>query len=221
VNPARRRALSFLPSLFPYAGLAVWGFLRSARAEEERRTFIEIPPQATDDAERIEVREFFYYGCGACYAFEPYLREWEENKAKDVLLVRTPALRTTRWIPLTKVYLVLLKLGAHLRLHQEVFDAYHFDNIDLGDGPVFADWAVSKGLEREAVQRWWDSKEIAAALEVTHSVTRRYYVQSVPTLIIDGRYLTSPALAGGQKETITVIEELIDRRRRERPPSST
>ncbi len=205
------------------AGLAGLGYAWSVLAEDEPlpRKFFPIPAQPTDDVERIEVREFFYYGCGACYAFEPYLREWEENKATDVQLVRTPALRTTRWIPLTMVYLVLLKLGAHARLHQDVFDAYHFDNADLGDGNAFADWAATKGLDRNLVRSTWDSKEVAKALELTHVVTRRYGVQSVPTLIIDGRYLTSPSLAGGQEETIALVNELIERRRQERAQSAS
>ncbi len=184
--------------------------------DEGRPKFFLIPAQPTDDPQRIEVREFFYYGCGACYAFEPYLREWEQDKATDVLLVRTPALRTTRWIPLTKVYLVLLKLGAHVRFHQDVFDAYHFDSIDLGDGDVFADWAQTKGLDRNLVRRTWDAKEIAIALELTHTATRRYGVQGVPALVVDGRFLTSPSLAGGPKETLALVNSLIDRRRRER-----
>ncbi|MBM3394338.1 MAG: hypothetical protein FJY37_06855, partial [Betaproteobacteria bacterium] len=91
----------------------------SARAEEEsdQPGYFPIPAQPIDDQNRIEVREFFYYGCGACYAFEPYLRAWEQEMSPDVALVRTPALRNTRWIPLTMVYFTLLKLGAHKRLH--------------------------------------------------------------------------------------------------------
>lgn len=190
-----------------------------ARAQEEapRPKYFPIPAQPTDDAARIEVREFFYYGCGACYAFEPHLREWETGKAADVSLVRTPALRTTRWIPLTMVYLVLLKLGAQQRLHQDVFDAYHFDNVDLGDRNTFIDWSAAHGLARDAVQSAWESKEVAMALQLTHAVTQRYGVQGVPTLIIDGRYLTSPSLAGGQREALEVVDELVARRRTERP----
>lgn len=197
--------------------------LLGARAaeESERPQFFPIPAQPTDDPSRIEVREFFFYGCGACYAFEPYLREWEAGKAGDVLLVRTPALRSTRWIPLTMVYLVLLKLGAHQRLHQEVFDAYHFDNVDLGDRNTFIDWAAERGLARDAVQTAWESREVAMALELTQGVTRRYGVQGVPTLVVDGRYLTSPSLAGGQRETLDLVDQLVARRRSERQQSNS
>lgn len=189
-------------------------------ADEERPKFFPITPQPTDDPRRVEVREFFYFGCGACYAFEPYLREWEANKDSDVLLVRTPALRTTRWIPLTMVYFTLLKLGAEARLHQEVFDAYHFDNTDLADLDTFADWAATKGLERDAVRTTFKSREVAMALELTQRATRQYGVQGVPTLIVDGRYLTSPSLAGGQKEAIALVDELVRRRREERAQPS-
>ncbi|MFN0316255.1 MAG: thiol:disulfide interchange protein DsbA/DsbL [Burkholderiales bacterium] len=213
MNPSRRRVLGF-----GFAGLSL---ALGARAADEpangtRPKFFPIPPQPVDDPQRIEVREFFYYGCGACYAFEPYLREWEQQRSADVLLVRTPALRTTRWIPLTKVYLVLLKLRAHVRLHQDVFDAYHFDNTDLGDAGTFAEWAQTKDLDANLVRATWDSKEIAMALELTRTATQRYGVQGVPTLIVDGRFLTSPSLAGGPRETIALVNTLIDRRRRER-----
>lgn len=189
--------------------------------EEERRKYLPIPAQPTDDPARIEVREFFYYGCGACYAFEPYLRTWESARPEDVRLVRTPALRSTRWIPLTMVYLVLLKLGAQQRLHQEVFDAYHFDNVDLGDRNTFIDWAAERGLAKDEVQSAWEAKETAVALELVHQVTRRFGVQGVPTLIVDGRYLTSPSLAGGQQECLALVDEIIAKRRSERQQSNS
>lgn len=204
------------------AGAAALAHTWGARAEDDaaRPKYFPIPAQPTDDPARIEVREFFYYGCGACYAFEPYLRTWESGKAADVLLVRSPALRSTRWIPLTMVYLVLLKLGAHQRLHQGVFDAYHFDNVDLGDRNTFIDWAAERGLARDVVQSTWQSREVAMAVELTQTLTRQYGVQGVPTLIVDGRYLTSPSLAGGQQEALALVDELVARRRAERPPGT-
>ncbi len=216
MNPSRRLILGL-----GIGGLShALGIHAGDERADERPKFFPIPPQPTDDPQRIEVREFFYYGCGACYAFEPYLREWEQQRAADVLLVRTPALRTTRWIPLTKVYLVLLKLGAHVRLHQDVFDAYHFDSVDLGNGDVFAAWAQTKGLNKDLVRNTWDTKEIAMALELTQVATRRYGVQGVPTLVVDGRFLTSPSLAGGPRETIALVDTLVDQRRRERAAGS-
>lgn len=190
----------------------------NAHAEEENDQpgYFPIPAQPIDDRNRIEVREFFYYGCGACYAFEPYLRAWEQEMSPDVALVRTPALRNTRWIPLTMVYFTLLKLGAHKRLHQDVFDAYHFDHIDLGDRNAFIEWAAGKDLAADAVQSAWESKEVAMAVELTQLTTRRYAVQGVPTLVVDGRFLTSPSIARGQQEALAVVDELVARRRMER-----
>lgn len=210
MTPARRQLLA--------AGVGALGYALGARAQEggARAKFFPIPSQPTDDPASIEIREFFYYGCGHCYAFEPYLKTWEGSLPPDVRLVRTPALRNSRWIPLTVVFLVLTTLGARERLHQDVFDAYHFDNVDLGDRNTFIDWAAGHGLDRNAVQSAWESEEIAQAVKWTHATSLRYGVQNVPTLVVDGRYLTSPSIAGGAREVLAVVDELIARRREER-----
>ena len=217
MNSTRRLVLGAVAA----GWMAALGVRAEDTVDEARPKYFPIPEQPTDDPSRIEVREFFYYGCGACYAFEPYLREWAAGIPADVQLVRMPALRTTRWIPLTMVYWVLFKLGAQARLHQEVFDAYHFDSADLGDRSTFVEWAASKGLDPDLVRATWDSPELAKAVELTHLTTRRYGVQGVPTLIVDGRYLTSPSLAAGQQESLTLVNQLIARRREERAKSGT
>ena len=92
-----------------------------------------IPQQPLADPARIEVVEFFYYGCRWCNEAEPYVRDWLQRKPADVVFRLQPAIRNTRWITLTKAFYVLEAEGKLATLHGQLFRAYHRDELNLDD----------------------------------------------------------------------------------------
>jgi thiol:disulfide interchange protein DsbA len=176
-----------------------------------------IPQQPLADPSRIEVVEFFYYGCRWCNEAEPYVRDWLRSKPADVVFRLQPAIRSTRWLALTKAFYVLEAEGKVAALHAELYRAYHRDEINLDDEAVLTDWLVKHGLKRSRVEAAFASPELMAKVEMARSATYAYEVETTPTLVVDGRYLTSSGMTGGVAALMGVVDALVAKARDERP----
>jgi thiol:disulfide interchange protein DsbA len=176
-----------------------------------------IPQQPVADPARIEVVEFFYYGCHWCNEAEPYVRQWLQHKPADVVFRLQPALRNTRWITLTKAFYVLEAEGKLAALHGQLFRGYHRDELNLEDEAVLTDWLVRHGLERERVDALLASAEVMAKVEAARAATYAYQVDTTPSVVVDGRYLTSSGMAGGVAALMEVVDALVAMARDERP----
>ena len=176
-----------------------------------------IPQQPLADPARIEVVEFFYYGCRWCNEAEPYVRQWLQRKPPDVVFRLQPAIRNTRWITLTKAFYVLEAEGKLAALHGQLFRAYHHDELNLDDEAVLTDWLVKHGLKRERVEAALASPGIMAKVEAARAATYAYQVDTTPSVVVDGRYLTSSGMTGGVATLMEVVDALVAMARDERP----
>lgn len=207
-----------IPRLLGVLLAVCWFAASHARGEPIEGVDYELldPPQRTADSGRIEVIEFFYYGCESCDRLEPRLEAWLQHKPADVDFRRLPALRRTDWIPLTRVFFVLEELGALPRLHGEVYRAVHAEQRDLRSKSGLLEWSQSKGLPPAAVEHALDSDATAIKIEKARDLTIAYGVRVTPTVIVDGRYLTSAGMLGDIDQVVPVLEGLIEKARRDR-----
>lgn len=174
------------------------------------------PPHPASLDGRIEVIEFFYYGCPVCYETEPFLSRWLGTAPDYVAIRRVPALSSEAWEPLAKLFYTLETLKQVERLHWPVYDNIHFEDLKLGDEKVMVDWAVRKGIEREAFVRAYGSAAVADKVARAREVLKAYGVRAVPTFIVDGKFLTSARLAGGTEQVVQVLDHLVRLAREER-----
>ncbi len=174
------------------------------------------PPQPVATGNRIEVIEFFYYGCPVCYELEPQISRWMVQAPQDVAWMRVPALASQSWEPFAKLYYTLEALGEIGRLHWPVFDNYHFDDVRLNEETVMLNWVARNGIDREKFAAIYASDEVKAKVAQAREMVKTYQVHGVPSIVVDGKYLTSANLAGGTKELITVLDDLVRRARSER-----
>ena len=182
------------------------------------REFQRIEPQRPVSADgRIEVIEFFYYGCPVCYETQPFLSRWLGTAPEYVVLRRVPALSTEAWEPFAKLFYTLEALGQLGRLHGPVYDQFHFENVRLNDEKTMADWAAHNGIERQKFVDAYSSPEVAARVGEARELLKGYGVRAVPTFIVDGKFLTSARLAGGTEQVIHVVDRLVKLAREERP----
>lgn len=173
------------------------------------------PPKPVASGEKIEVIEFFYYGCPYCFNLQPGLNAWLKRQPPDVALRRIPVYRDS-WLPLIKLYYTLEALGEADRLHSIVYEAVHIRNDDLRDEIKMLDWAARNGLERKKFSEAYDSDAVQEKVKQSRQMTRDYDVTGTPRLVIDGKYLTSSAMTGGHTAQIPVLDELVAMARRER-----
>jgi thiol:disulfide interchange protein DsbA len=195
------------------AGLALLALARRAAAQEVRaRQNIEyrlIPVQPVETGERIEVIDFFWYGCPYCNDLQPTLEEWLKRKPDDVALRRVPAILRDSWAPHARIYYALELLGEVERLHLKVYEGYHVEQLHMSKPEVMEQWAAKHGIER---QRWLDayfSPETDARITRAFQATKRYDVQGTPSLVVDGRYLTSSSMTSTVRGVVTVLEDLV------------
>ncbi|HEY6720038.1 MAG TPA: thiol:disulfide interchange protein DsbA/DsbL [Burkholderiales bacterium] len=182
------------------------------------REFQRIEPQRPSVADgRIEVIEFFYYGCPVCYETEPFLSRWLGTAPEYVEMRRVPALSTEAWEPFAKLFYTLEKLGQLARLHWPVYDNFHFENLKLNDEKIMVGWAVRNGIDRQKFLETYGSSEVAAKVAQARELLKAYDVRGVPTFIVDGKFLTSARLAGGTEQVIQVVDHLVRLAREERP----
>lgn len=175
-----------------------------------------IAEQPADTGGKVEVIDFFWYGCPGCNAVQPALEAWIKRKPADVILRRIPAIRHDAWIPHARIYYTLEALGEIERLHQEVYRGYHVEQLHMSKPDVMEQWAVRHGIPRDRWTAAYGSAETNERLEQAREATRRYKVPATPSLVVDGRYLTSGGMAESAEEMISILERLVIKARANR-----
>lgn len=185
---------------------------RPIRAEIEYRV---IKPQPLSVASGIEVIDFFWYGCPHCYNLQPALERWISRKPADVTLRRIPVVLRDSWAPHARIYYTLEALGEVERLHQRVYYSYHVEELAMSKPEVMSDWAVRNGIARERWDEAYNSAAVQRKVEEAARLSRAYSVAGTPSLVVNGRYLTSSSMAESMNGLIAILDGLIDKMRRE------
>lgn len=174
------------------------------------------PARPAASGERIEVIEFFYYGCPVCYEAQPHIARWLLSAGNAVDLKRVPAVSSDAWATFARIFYALDSTGLLARLHWPVYDNHQFDGRRLNEEKNLLEWLQSNGVDAALFKQALDSEEVKSRVETARKMLETYDIRGVPTLIVDGRYVTSARLAGGVKEMMDVVEYLVARTRDER-----
>jgi len=176
------------------------------------------PPRPVATGERIEVIEFFYYGCPICYELEPHMTRWLATQAPGyIALRRIPALSSEGWETLAKLYFTLEAVGEVNRLHWPVYDSFHFDGMLLNEEKVMLEWVGHNAIDAKKFAEIYGSPAIQAKLSQSRELMKAYDVRGVPTIVVDGKYLSSARLAGGTRQLMQIVDELVRQAKSERP----
>jgi thiol:disulfide interchange protein DsbA len=163
------------------------------------------PPQATS-TKKIEVLEFFFYGCTHCYHLHPKLSEWEKTMPKDVELILVPTVFRDSWEPMAYTYYALESLGQQRQLHDALFRAWNEDKIDLSDEAKTGDFVAKHGVDRAKFSAAYNSFSMKSKVTRAKQMIRSYSISGTPTLVVDGKYV----IEGLQPEdTIRALKEVI------------
>lgn len=215
----RRRALLGLAGAVCVAGLPLARVHAQVGRLRPQIDYEVIPAQPVATGARIEVVEFFWYRCPHCNNLQPSLEGWLKRKPADVHLRRIPAIFSERWVPHAQLYYTLEALGEVERLHQAVYRALHSDGERLATGADTQAWAVRHGVEGTRWVMAYNSPEVERRVHEAVALTRAYRIEGTPSLVVDGRYLTSTGMAESMAEVITILEGLIALARERRAAS--
>ena len=165
--------------------------------------------QPVETGAKIEVREFFWYGCPHCFALEPYIEKWLRSEPRNVEFVRTPAALNERWAIHARAYYAFQALGLTAKLHRAFFDAIQIDRRPLFDPQSIADFVAQKGGNRTAFLNAYNSFGVDSSVLKSNQLARAYNIDSVPTVVVDGKYLTNSTLANGPEHVMEVVNFLV------------
>lgn len=202
-------------------GLSAAAFFASpaARAQSraepvEGREFIKLAsPQPTPPG-KIEVLEFFSYACPHCNDFEPTIEAWAKTLPADVVLRRVPVPFLMNYDNFMHTYYALESLGAVDAMQMKIFRAIHVDRLRLDKPEDIAAFVGKNGLDANKFLAAFKSFSVATAVSRAKKMTVDYKVESVPLLVVAGRYVTSPALANGSTQSLAVVDALLQRARK-------
>ena len=177
-----------------------------------------VPSQPTvGGADKIEVAEFFWYGCPHCYDFEPAINKWAENKPVNVRFVRVPAM----WNDVLKLHARLYYTEEILgrngviqnveAFRNAVFEEYHRRGNRLLSEDLIGRLFERYGVSADEFNKTWNSFEVSQKLRVANDLARRYNISGVPAIVVNGKYRTGAAEAGSYPKVLEVIDELIAR----------
>lgn len=152
------------------------------------------PPQPTDSGKRVEVLEFFWYGCPHCNSLQPSLRIWLRKKPADVAFRRVPAVFQESWMPLTQAYYAFDAMGVVDKLHYDVFAAIHEQKLRLMDSAALFDWVAKRGVDRQKFVDTFNSFGVKNRGARSIEMTRNYDIPGTPALTVDGKYLVAPSM---------------------------
>lgn len=169
------------------------------------------PPQPTVTQDKIEVVELFWYGCPHCYHFEPMLQKWLKNKPDNVVFVRIPAIFNPGWALHAKAYYTAEALGVLDKLHEPLFDAIHKHHKRLGSEEELQKFFAEYGVSAEDFSNTFHSFVIDAKVRRAADLSKRYHIDGVPSMIVNGKYRTDGTLAHGQPEILKVVDYLINK----------
>ena len=173
-------------------------------------------PQPTEDASKIEVLEFFWYGCPHCYSLHSHLKTWLASLPDDVNFRYVPANLRASWIVAAKIFYTIEAMGNTATLHDSIYDAIHREKVDLHQESILFDWIEKQGVDRKKFENTFNSFAVQNQVARATQMARQLQLNGVPALIIDGKYLTSGGMSSTPQGTIDTLNALLEKVRNER-----
>ncbi|HKW82762.1 MAG TPA: thiol:disulfide interchange protein DsbA/DsbL [Burkholderiaceae bacterium] len=193
--------------------LAAPAWSQGAPAEGAQFTKID-PPVPTQAQGKIEVLEFFSYACPHCNAFEPSLDAWAKKLPADVAFRRVPVPFLMNAELFQRTYFALESLGMVDAMQRKVFAAIHVDRARLDSANDVAALVAKNGGDSAKFLDAMKSFGVANGVTRAKKMTVDYKIESVPSIAVQGRFVTSPAQAGSPERALQVADFLIQRSRK-------
>ena len=199
--------------LFSSAAAALFAFSGSAMAAQfvAGKDYTVLPnPVAVEKPGKIEVREFFWYGCPHCFTLEPHMQAWLKQMPKDVRFVRTPASMNPLWEQGARAYYVSEALGVRQKTHLPLFHAIHANGQNILEQAAFAKFFTQFGIPEAKFNSTYKSFPISSKIAQSQDLAKRYQLTGVPAVTVNGKYI----IQGEDGKVTQVLNYLIEQERK-------
>lgn len=185
---------------------------RAQATPQEGTHYVRLPQKAPTSAGpgKVEVVEFFWYGCPHCNAFEPQLDAWSKRLPADVVFKRVPvAFREKPFVAHQRLFYALEAMGLVGELHRKIFYAIHSEQQKLDQPDTIAEFVAKNGVDKAKFLDAYNAFGVQAKAKQAQQLSEQYKIDGVPTLGIQGMFYTSPSLAGNADMALKTADLLI------------
>jgi thiol:disulfide interchange protein DsbA len=203
----QRRQFFQILAAVSFGGLAQ---LRPVQAQERaafRYQVLDLPQTVEAGNGKIEVIEFFWYGCPHCYALEPAVENWARTLPSDVSFRRIPAPLGQAWVPHALAFYAFETLGVLPKLHRAFFDAIHRDRLRIENRPVMEQWLQRAGVSAAQFNEAVGSFSVQSSVRKAIRLAAGYQITGVPSFAVQGRYVVSASEVGLDK-LLAAVDQL-------------
>lgn len=171
------------------------------------------PAQPTNKGNKVEVLEFFFYGCSHCYHLHGALNSWEKNMPKDIDLQFVPVVFRDTWEPMARAFYALEAIGQRAKVHNDFFEAWNVQHIDLSSESQIAAFVSRRGVDGAKFSAAYGSFSVQNKVARSNQLVQSYGIRGTPTIAVDGKYMITGL---EPMDTIRVLNEVIAIARKER-----
>jgi thiol:disulfide interchange protein DsbA len=196
-----------------YLFLATFLILITSSSYVFAQKYVQISTEKQQESKSIIIYEFFWYGCPHCYNLEPTMERIEADLDKDTKIVKLPVALRDSWIPHAKLFYALQQMGKIDEVHNLIFEEIHLEDNRLNTEQQMVDFLGKHGIDTNKFMEKYNSFGTEARIKKASNLAKKYQINSVPTIIVNGKYLTSGSYVSSYDELYSVINLLIERER--------
>lgn len=194
---------------------ALPAFVAAQAAFVEGKDFVRLAtPVPPSTPGKIDVVEFFWYGCPHCNAFQPAVEAWKARQPADVAFRASPVVFSAMHETHAKLFYALDALGELPKMHRRVFAAMHVQRKRLDKEGDIADFVAEQGVDRAKFVDAFRSFGVATKVRQAKALSEGYKIDGTPSIGVHGRFFTSGSLAGSNERSLQVTDFLVDRVRK-------
>ncbi len=170
-------------------------------------------PQPTSTGKKIEVLEFFFYGCSHCYHLHPYLSDWARKMPKDVEIVYVPTVFNPNWESMAYTYYALQTMGKSHELHDALYKAWNEQHQILAEQSDVSAFVAKNGVDAKQFNDAYTSFGVRSMVMRAKQLQDTYNIRGTPTVVVDGKYVINSL---PPDDIIKALNGLIEKARKDR-----
>jgi thiol:disulfide interchange protein DsbA len=174
------------------------------------------PTQPVETQGKIEVIEFFWYGCPHCYNLEPYIESWLKKLPPDTEFRRIPAIFSDRWALDARIFYTFEAMGVLQKVHRPFFDAIHRNHLRTDNPEALHEWLQRQGIDPKKFDDTFNSFGVQSKTKRAMQLTLAYKIDGTPAMAVQGRYTVSAEQAGSQEGMLKTVDYLVDQVRKQK-----
>ena len=198
-------------TLFVFSILLIFSGMVNAEIYEEGKHYKRIDQPRVIESDKVEILEFFWYGCPHCYSFEPKLGEWTKNKPGNVEFVRVPATFQPLWVLHARAYYALQMLGVGEKIHLKFFSEIHNSKNYMKTLDALTVFVQKQGVDKSEFIDAMNSFTVETQVRKATKLVTDYSLNGVPAVAVNGKYLISASMAGSYDNMIKIMNYLIEK----------